>query len=313
MGRKTKIAIVTGVVVVLLGAGGRLRLRQLPEGQDRRRRDDRRRRRRRHERRRSAGAPSEPSCSPRSSHSLKVAYDGESWKLRGKSLKIHADLDGAVEEALDASQDGGLPGRLVRYVTGGERRRADPRRHHLLAAGGQPVRPQGRRGDRPRTAGRRRSTRAATRSKSCPPSTAASCATTCSPRRSTPPSSTPTPTTRSPPERHSTKPEVHGERSRRRVPVLPHPRPRHLHAAPLEAPEAGQDLHRRGRAWKAWKPRKGSTTSRKRKKTRPGTCPNPPGPARSPGRSIPPGPENPIKARWMGIFEGAGIHGTEET
>ena len=31
------------------------------------------------------------------------------------------------------------------------------------------------------------------------------------------------------------------------------------------------------------------------------------------GQSIPPGPSNPIKARWMGIFEGAGIHGTEET
>ena len=31
------------------------------------------------------------------------------------------------------------------------------------------------------------------------------------------------------------------------------------------------------------------------------------------GQTIPPGPEDPIKARWMGIFEGAGIHGTEET
>lgn len=31
------------------------------------------------------------------------------------------------------------------------------------------------------------------------------------------------------------------------------------------------------------------------------------------GQVIPPGPENPIKARWMAIFEGAGIHGTEET
>lgn len=30
------------------------------------------------------------------------------------------------------------------------------------------------------------------------------------------------------------------------------------------------------------------------------------------GRTIPPGPSNPIKARWMGIYEGAGIHGTEE-
>ena len=31
------------------------------------------------------------------------------------------------------------------------------------------------------------------------------------------------------------------------------------------------------------------------------------------GQVIPPGPSNPIKARWMGIFNGAGIHGTDET
>lgn len=30
------------------------------------------------------------------------------------------------------------------------------------------------------------------------------------------------------------------------------------------------------------------------------------------GRVIPPGPENPIKARWMGIYAGAGIHGTAD-
>jgi lipoprotein-anchoring transpeptidase ErfK/SrfK len=30
------------------------------------------------------------------------------------------------------------------------------------------------------------------------------------------------------------------------------------------------------------------------------------------GRVIPPGPENPIKARWMGIYNGAGIHGTSD-
>ena len=30
------------------------------------------------------------------------------------------------------------------------------------------------------------------------------------------------------------------------------------------------------------------------------------------GRVIPPGPENPIKARWLGIYDGAGIHGTAE-
>jgi len=31
------------------------------------------------------------------------------------------------------------------------------------------------------------------------------------------------------------------------------------------------------------------------------------------GRVIPPGPDDPIKARWMGFWNGAGIHGTEET
>lgn len=52
-------------------------------------------------------------------HSLRVGYDGEHWTLPGERLKVHADLDAAVEEALTESRDGGLPGRLVRYVTGG--------------------------------------------------------------------------------------------------------------------------------------------------------------------------------------------------
>ena len=30
------------------------------------------------------------------------------------------------------------------------------------------------------------------------------------------------------------------------------------------------------------------------------------------GRQIPPGPENPIKARWLGVYDGVGIHGTAE-
>jgi lipoprotein-anchoring transpeptidase ErfK/SrfK len=30
------------------------------------------------------------------------------------------------------------------------------------------------------------------------------------------------------------------------------------------------------------------------------------------GRSIPPGPQNPLKARWMGIYGGAGFHGTAD-
>ena len=31
------------------------------------------------------------------------------------------------------------------------------------------------------------------------------------------------------------------------------------------------------------------------------------------GQVIPPGPSNPLKARWMGLWNGAGIHGTDET
>jgi lipoprotein-anchoring transpeptidase ErfK/SrfK len=31
------------------------------------------------------------------------------------------------------------------------------------------------------------------------------------------------------------------------------------------------------------------------------------------GQVIPPGPSDPLKARWMGIFDGAGIHGTDDT
>jgi hypothetical protein len=31
------------------------------------------------------------------------------------------------------------------------------------------------------------------------------------------------------------------------------------------------------------------------------------------GKVIPPGPDDPIKARWMGFYNGAGIHGTDET
>ncbi len=40
--------------------------------------------------------------------------------------------------------------------------------------------------------------------------------------------------------------------------------------------------------------------------------PNSPWAGKLAGKVIPPGPDDPIKARWMGIFDGAGIHGTDE-
>src|SRR6186997_394225 len=53
-------------------------------------------------------------------HSLVVTFGGERWRLSGERLKIHADVDAAVEEAVEDSQEGGFPGRLVRYVSGSE-------------------------------------------------------------------------------------------------------------------------------------------------------------------------------------------------
>ncbi|MDX6623733.1 MAG: L,D-transpeptidase ErfK/SrfK [Solirubrobacterales bacterium] len=51
---------------------------------------------------------------------LKVELDDESWSLPGEKLKIRANVDEAVQEAVDESQEGGLPTRLVRYVSGEE-------------------------------------------------------------------------------------------------------------------------------------------------------------------------------------------------
>jgi lipoprotein-anchoring transpeptidase ErfK/SrfK len=53
-------------------------------------------------------------------HPLVVRFDGQSWRLPGRKLKVRADVQAAVEEAIEDSQEGGLPGRLVRYVSGGE-------------------------------------------------------------------------------------------------------------------------------------------------------------------------------------------------
>jgi lipoprotein-anchoring transpeptidase ErfK/SrfK len=53
-------------------------------------------------------------------HSLEVSFDGETWALAGAKLEVRADVGAAVQRALDESQEGGLPGRLVRYVTGNE-------------------------------------------------------------------------------------------------------------------------------------------------------------------------------------------------
>lgn len=49
-----------------------------------------------------------------------VKYDGTRYILKPEQLKIHADLDGMVDDALAAGREDGLPSRLWRYATGGE-------------------------------------------------------------------------------------------------------------------------------------------------------------------------------------------------
>lgn len=50
---------------------------------------------------------------------LKVRVDEQQFTLPAKDLKVRADVQGAVEQALDASRAGSLPERVFRQVTGG--------------------------------------------------------------------------------------------------------------------------------------------------------------------------------------------------
>jgi lipoprotein-anchoring transpeptidase ErfK/SrfK len=49
---------------------------------------------------------------------LKVRVGKEEFVLPAKDLRVRADVDGTVEEALEASREGSLPERVFRYVTG---------------------------------------------------------------------------------------------------------------------------------------------------------------------------------------------------
>ena len=49
-----------------------------------------------------------------------VDFEGIKYKLSPEKLEVASDVDGMVDRALDESQDGGLPSRVWRYVTDGE-------------------------------------------------------------------------------------------------------------------------------------------------------------------------------------------------
>lgn len=310
MGRKTKFAVVVGVVVLALGAvaayaydssqDGKIAEGVTIAGVD-------------------VGGMSEAEAKHAVRrhllvplrHSLRVGYDGERWVLPGKRLKLHADVDRAVEEAIAESRGGGLPGRLVRYVTGGdldERLSADitysqPAVNHFVRevaeavdreAKDATVEPSGESlSIAPAEYGRKLRDHLLTRQLNAAVLNASADHTIAA-------------------RTHPIAPEITGSEVADEYPsYLTLDRAtftlrlwEHLKLAKtytvavgqegLETPEGLYDIQEKEEnpTWhvpeSAWA---GSLA----------------------GQDIPPGPSNPIKARWLGIFEGAGIHGTEET
>ena len=244
-------------------------------------------------------------------HSLRVGYDGESWGLSVKSLKVHADLDAAVEEALAKSRDEWLPGRLVRYVTGDSldarvpadvtySKRAINRFVRHVAhevdreARNATVEPspdsltvvKARNGRKLRDNLLTRQLEAAVLNADADRTIGA--------------------------RTHYTKPTVTGEEVASRYPSY------------LTLDRATFTL----RLWKHLKLAKAYTVAvgqegletpeglyhiQEKQENPSWHVPNSAWAGSLAGQVIPPGPADPIKARWMGIFEGAGIHGTDET
>lgn len=244
-------------------------------------------------------------------HPLRVGYDGQSWELPGAKLKVRADLDRAVDEALEVSRDGGLPGRLVRYVSGGG---VD----HRVSAEVTYSRSAVNRFVRKVAAAVGREAKDATVAASA---------------RSL-----------------SVVPAKYGRKLRDNLltdqlnAAVLNANADHTIAARTRSvvPEVKGDevaaeyrtyltLDRSTYTLRFWKRLKLAKTytvavGQEGFETPEGTyaiqnkqvdptwnVPNSDWAGSLAGQSIPPGPSNPLKARWMGIFEGAGIHGTEET
>jgi len=310
MGRKTKIAIVTCVVLLLLGAAVAYAYDSSQEdkiadgvtiaGVDVGGMSEAEARRAVHRR---LIAPLQ--------HSLKVGYDGESWVLPGRRLKLRADLDQAVEDALDASREGGLPTRLVRYVTGDELDKSvsadvaysqpainkfvrkiagevgrEPRDASVEASGASLTVAPAEHGRKLRDNLLTDQLNAAVLNANADHTISA--------------------------QTNSVAPEVTGEEVASEYPTY------------LTLDRGAYTL----RLWKNLKLAKTYTVAvgqvgletpeglyhLQDKQVDPTwNVPDSDWAGDLAGQSIPPGPSNPLKARWMGIYEGAGIHGTDDT
>jgi lipoprotein-anchoring transpeptidase ErfK/SrfK len=244
-------------------------------------------------------------------HSLRVSFDGESWELPGAKLKVRADVGEAVEEAVADSQDGGFPGRLVRYVTGEEvsksispqvtyseravnrfvRRVAkeinrEPRNADVEASGDSLEVLAGEYGRKLRDNKLTEDLNAAVLNGTAPRTIVA--------------------------EVHATKPEVTKKEVAAEYPSY------------LTLDRSTFTL----RLWENLKLAKTYTVAvgmegletpeglyaiQEKEENPTWHVPDSAWAGSLAGTTVPPGPANPIKARWMAIYEGAGIHGTEET
>jgi len=244
-------------------------------------------------------------------HSLRVGYDGESWELPGKRLKVHADLDAAVEEALEVSRDGGLPGRVVRYVTGGEVDEAvpadveyserainrfvrdvaeeinrEPRDASVEASGSSLTVAPPEYGRKLRDNLLTEQLNAAVLNASADHTIAA--------------------------RTHPLKPDVMASEVAEEYPTyLTLDRStytlrfwKNLKLAKTYTVAVGQEGLETPEGLYAIQDKQVEPTWHVPESDWAGSLA---------GQDIPPGPSNPLKARWMGIYEGAGIHGTEET
>jgi lipoprotein-anchoring transpeptidase ErfK/SrfK len=119
VGRKTQIGIVVGLVLLLLGAGAvyawdSAKKDEIAEGVTiggvdvgGRTADE-------------AAALVQAGLIEPLDRPLTVTYGKEHYTLDASELDIRADVDGMVAEALAVSQEGGLPTRVWRYASGGE-------------------------------------------------------------------------------------------------------------------------------------------------------------------------------------------------
>ncbi len=75
------------------------------------------------------------SWSSRSTSRSRFSFEGASTGSAPRSSKVRADVDGMVDQALDESQEGGLPTRVVALRHRRRGRRGDRPADHLLARG----------------------------------------------------------------------------------------------------------------------------------------------------------------------------------